>query len=207
MPKTEKVEKVRVLTERFRTAGGAMFTEYRGLTVKDVTELRGELRKSDATFAVVKNTLTRRAATDAGLGNVVELLHGPTAVAFLGSYPVSGAKALLEAAKRFPSLVVKGALIEGSVLGSDDAQALATLERKEISVGKVAGMLQAPIARIIYLLQAPLQRIAYALAERGRGAGEDAPAAEASPAEEPAAAEAPGEPNEDRSETTEPPTE
>ncbi|HCP61103.1 MAG TPA: 50S ribosomal protein L10, partial [Actinobacteria bacterium] len=98
MPKTEKVEKVRVLTERFRTAGGAMFTEYRGLTVKDVTELRGELRKSDATFAVVKNTLTRRAATDAGLGNVVELLHGPTAVAFLGSDPVSGAKALLEAA-------------------------------------------------------------------------------------------------------------
>jgi large subunit ribosomal protein L10 len=170
MPKPEKIDKVRELTERFKSATGAMFVDFRGLSVKDATDLRRTLRQADATFAVVKNTLTRIAAREAGLDEVLGLLEGPTAVAFMGGDSVKGAKAVLDMGRRFPTLVVKGALIEGRVLVEEDARALATLDAKEVSLGKVAGMLQAPVARTMYLLRAPLQRIAYALAERGRQA-------------------------------------
>jgi large subunit ribosomal protein L10 len=175
MPKTEKVQKVKELTERFRAAQGAMFADYRGLTVKDATELRKTLNQADTTFAVTKNTLTRLAVLDAGLEEAVPMLEGPTAVAFMKGDALAGAKAILEATKRFPALVVKGAVVEGRVLGEEAARALATLEAKEVSAARMAGMLQAPVARMIYLLQAPLQRIAYALAERGRQGAAEAP--------------------------------
>jgi large subunit ribosomal protein L10 len=168
MPKPEKVQKVKELTERFKVSDGAMFAEYRGLTVKDATELRRSLSQTGTSFAVAKNTLTKLAVREAGLDEAADLLEGPTAIAFITGDALAGAKAVLDATKRFPALVVKGAVVEGRVLRDEDARALATLETKEVSVGKVAGMLQAPVARMIYLLQAPLQRIAYALAERGR---------------------------------------
>ena len=87
---------------------------------------------------------------------------------------MAGAKSVLELSKRFPALVVKGALIEGRVLREEQARSLATLEPKDVSVGKVAGMLQAPLARMVFLLRAPLQRLAFALAERGRQGGQAA---------------------------------
>jgi large subunit ribosomal protein L10 len=170
MPRADKVDKVRELTQRFTASGGAMFADFRGLTVKDATELRRSLRDAGARFAVVKNTLTRLAAKEAGVDGVFALLEGPTAIAFIDDDPVAGAKAVLDLAKRFPALAVKGALIEGRVLGEADARALATLDTREVSLGKVAGMLQAPLARMAYVLRAPLERIAYALAERGRQA-------------------------------------
>jgi large subunit ribosomal protein L10 len=170
MPKPEKVEKVKELTRRFKDSSGALITEYRGLTVKDITDLRRSLRDVDTSFAVVKNTLTKIAAREAGLEDILELLVGPSAVAFIAGDPIRGAKAVLEATRRFPTLVVKGAVIEGRVYGEDQARALATIEATEVSLAKVAGLLQAPIAKTAYLLQAPLQRIAYALAERGRQA-------------------------------------
>ena len=195
MPKPEKEVKVKELTERFRSSSGAMFADFRGLTVHDSTDLRRSLRNADASLAVAKNTLTRLAVREAGLEDAVPLLEGPTAIAFLKGDAVAGAKAVLDLTKRFPALVVKGALIEGKVLGADDASSLATLEAKEISLAKVAGILQAPLSRIAYLLQAPLQRIAYALAERARQGGvteataEPVPAeAEAEPVVEPVAA-------------------
>jgi large subunit ribosomal protein L10 len=168
VPKPEKLEKVTELTERFRSAQGAVFADFRGLTVKDATELRRVLHAAEASFIVAKNTLTRLAVREAGLDQAIDLLEGPTAIAFMSGDAVAGAKAVLEASRRFPALVLKGAVLEGRVLGADDARALATLEAKEVSVAKIAGMLQAPLARISYLLQAPLQRVAYALAERGR---------------------------------------
>jgi large subunit ribosomal protein L10 len=170
MPKAEKEAKVKELAERFKVSEGAMFADFRGLSVKDATELRRSLRENGTTFAVVKNTLTKIAAKDAGLEDVLPLLEGPTAIAFIGGDAVAGAKAVLDAAKRFPTLEVKGAIIEQRVLGADDARALATIDSREVSVAKIAGMLQAPLARTAYLLQAPLQRLAYALAERGRQA-------------------------------------
>jgi large subunit ribosomal protein L10 len=170
VPRAEKVEKVRELTQRFTVSGGAMFADFRGLTVKDVTELRRSLRDAGAKFAVVKNSLTRLAAKEAGVDDVLALLEGPTAIAFIDDDAVAGAKAVLDLAKRFPALAVKGALIEGRVLGEADARALATLDTREVSLGKVAGLLKAPLARMVYVLRAPLQRIAFALAERGRQA-------------------------------------
>jgi large subunit ribosomal protein L10 len=170
MPKPQKQAKVKELTDRFRSSSGAMFADYRGLTVKDATDVRRSLREADTTFAVVKNTLTRLAAREAGLEEVLAVLEGPTAVAFIGGDAVRGAKAVLEVTRRFPALVVKGAVIEGRFLAEEHARGLATLEAKEVSVAKVAGMLQAPLAKTIYLLRAPLQRIAFALAERGRQA-------------------------------------
>jgi large subunit ribosomal protein L10 len=176
MPKAEKVEKVKELSTRFKSGSGAVFADFRGLTVKDATELRRTLRGADASLQVVKNTLSRIAAREAGLEAAADLLEGPTAIAFFTGDAVAGAKSVLELSKRFPALVVKGALIEGRVLGEDQARSLATLESKEVSVAKLAGMLQAPLSRMAYLLRAPLARIAFALAERGRQAG---PAAEA----------------------------
>lgn len=170
MPKPEKQQKVKELTKRFEGSAGAIIAEYRGLTVKDITELRRSLKDVDTTFAVVKNTLTKIAAKDAGLDEVTGLLDGPTAIAFISGDPVRGAKAVLESTRRFPALVVKGAVIEGRVFGEEQARSLATIETKEVSVAKVAGLLQAPLARTTFLLRAPLQRIAFALAERGRQA-------------------------------------
>ncbi len=166
--KAAKVEKVKELTERFRSASGAIFTDFRGLTVKDTIELRRALRERDTRLMVAKNTLTRIAVREAGLDAAVELLQGPTAIAFIQGDPVAGAKALLEAARRFPAVVVKGSVVEGRMLGSEETQSLATLDNREVSLAKVAGLLQAPLSRIAYLLRAPLQRMAYALAERGR---------------------------------------
>ncbi|HEX2090428.1 MAG TPA: 50S ribosomal protein L10 [Actinomycetota bacterium] len=168
MPKPQKVEKVSTLTRLFKDAQGAMFADFRGLTVKDATELRRTLDAAEASLVVAKNTLTRLAVREAGVAEAESLLEGPTAIAFISGDPVAGAKAIVEAGRRFPALVLKGAVLEGRVFGADDARALATLDAKEVSVAKVAGMLQAPLARISYLLRAPLQRVAYALAERGR---------------------------------------
>ena len=170
MPRAEKEKRVKELTEHFRSSTGAMFAEFRGLTVKDATEVRRSLREAGATFSVVKNTLTRLAARQAGLEEVLQLLEGPTAIAFIGGDAVRGAKAVLEETRRFPALVVKGAIIEGRFLPEEQARGLAMLESKEVSVARIAGMLQAPLAKTAYLLQAPLQRIAFALAERGRQA-------------------------------------
>ncbi len=166
MPRQDKVEKVQELAERFRSTSGAMFTEYRGLTVKDAMEVRAALRDADAVFAVVKNTLTKL------------LLDGPMAFTFISGDPVRGAKAVIDLTRRFPALVVKGALIDGRVFGEQDARSLGSIDTREVSLGKVAGMLQAPIARTVFLLRAPLQRIAYALAERGRQGGTEADGSE-----------------------------
>ena len=186
MPKTEKVEKVEKLTAEFTSATGAVLADYRGLSVTDATQLRRSLREADARFVVAKNTLARLAAKGAGLDELLPMLEGPTAITFMRGDAVAGAKVLLDMSKRFPALQIKGALVDGTVMGEEQAKSLATLESREVSFGKIAGMLQAPLARMVFLLQAPLQRLAYALAEHARQGGVDtsAPAEEVSgPAE------------------------
>ena len=171
MPNTEKVQKVRELAERFRSAQGTLFSDFRGLTVKDAMELRSQLRQHDASFVVAKNTLTKLAAKEAGLEGVDELLQGPTGIVFADGDPIAGAKAFMEVARRFPALQLKGAYVEGHVFDEDGAKALATVEARDVSLAKIAGLLNSPISRIAYLLQAPIQRMAYALAERGKQGG------------------------------------
>jgi large subunit ribosomal protein L10 len=187
MPNAEKVEKVNALAARFRAAQGTMFSDFRGLTVKDAMELRAHLREHGASFVVAKNTLTKLAAKEAGLEGVDPLLEGPTGIVFADGDPIEGAKAFMEVARRFPALLLKGAYLEGHVFDEEQAKGLASIEAREVSFAKVAGLLQAPLARIAFVLHAPLQRIAYALAERGRQVPEADPAEPEATSEGPAA--------------------
>src|SRR5438309_7980462 len=111
-PNAEKVSAVAEITERFTNSSAAVITEYRGLTVKQVTDLRRALGR-DTTYAVVKNTLTKRAAADAGVAIDDALLQGPTAIAFVTGDPVEAAKGLRDFARANPLLVIKGAVMEG----------------------------------------------------------------------------------------------
>lgn len=154
LPNAEKIEKVADLKERIEQSKAILLTDYRGLTVSDATELRRSLRESGARFAVVKNTLMKRAAGDAGLEQLESLLDGPTAVAFVAGDPVGAAKKVVDAARRFPALVLKGGYVEGKVLTAEEAQALATLESREAMLSKIAGLAKGEMARAASVLQA-----------------------------------------------------
>jgi large subunit ribosomal protein L10 len=188
MPNVEKVEKVAALKERIEGSNALLLAEYRGLSVHDATELRRSLSDS-ARFAVVKNTLMQRAAGEAGIEELESLLSGPTAVAFVDGDVVSAARKVVDAAKRFPSLVLKGAYMEGRVLDAKAAQALATLDSREVMLSKVAGMLKSEMSRAASMFQA-LQGRFLGLLEAYKEKVPGAEAAEAEPQQEAAAAEA-----------------
>jgi large subunit ribosomal protein L10 len=153
MPNAEKIEKVAALKERIQDAEALLLTEYRGLSVHDATELRRALSEQ-ARFAIVKNTLMVRAAADAGIAELEALLDGPTAVAFVQSDVVATAKKVVDAAKKFPALVIKGGYLDGKVLSAAEAQSLATLESREAMLSKVAGMLKAELTRAASMFEA-----------------------------------------------------
>lgn len=147
MPKQEKVELVSELKERIGASDALLLTEYRGLSVSDIMALRRSLAEGGTGFAVVKNTLMRRAAAESGMEELEAMLAGPSAVAFVSGDPVSAAKKVVEAAKRFPTLVLKGGYLDGKVLSADDAKALAELEPREVMLSKVAGLLKGEMSR------------------------------------------------------------
>jgi len=188
VPSPEKVEKVASLKERISSSQALLLAEYRGLSVQDATELRRSLGQ-DTRFSVVKNTLMKRAAGEAGVGELERLLEGPTAVAFVAGDPVAAAKKVVEAAKRFPALALKGAYMEGRVLGADEARGLAELESREVMLSRLAGAMKAEMSRAAGMFQA-LQGRFLALLDAYKGkvpAGEEVaePEAEAAPAPEP----------------------
>ena len=152
MPNAEKIEKVAALKERIQGADALLLAEYRGLSVHDATELRRSLSEQ-ARFAIVKNTLFQRAAADAGVAELEAILDGPTAVAFVQGDVVATAKKVVDAAKRFPALVLKGGYLDGKVLSAAEAQALATLESREVMLSKVAGLMKAEMARAASMFQ------------------------------------------------------
>jgi large subunit ribosomal protein L10 len=201
MPKTEKVEKVTELTERIRRSQAMFVTDYRGLSVSDISELRRALRESGTKLTVAKNTLLRLAAGEAGVEGLRELFEGPTAVAFVDGDPISAAKLLAEAVRRFRTLEIRGGLMEGKVLTSAQAAALATIEPREVLLSKIAGALKAEMSRAAYMFQALQSRFLSALeayqeklpapAEAATiEAEQEAPSEEAPPAGETAAEEA-----------------
>lgn len=153
MPNAEKLEKVAALKERIEGSNALLLADYRGLTVHDATELRRSL-SDQAGFAVVKNTLMQRAVGEAGIEELGSLFVGPTAVAFVQGDVVQAAKKVVEAAKRFPALVLKGGYLDGRVLSAAEAQALATLESRELMLSKIAGMLKSEMTRAASMLQA-----------------------------------------------------
>ena len=157
--RSDKAEAVAELAEAFRTASAAVLTEYRGLSVKQVTALRVALG-GDTSYAVVKNTLTRLAAADAGLEGLEALLTGPTAVAFINGEPVEAAKALRDYARANPALVVKGGVMDGRALSADEVRRLADLESREVLLAKMAGALLASLSGAVRLFNEPLAKTA-----------------------------------------------
>ena len=184
MPNAEKVERVAALRERIGASNALLLAEYRGLSVHDATELRRSLSEQ-ARFSIVKNTLFQRAAADAGVAELEQLLDGPTAVAFVDGDVVATAKKVVDAAKRFPALVLKGGYLDGKILSAAEAQALATLESREVLLSRVAGMMQADMTRAASAFQAVQSRFLGVLEAFGdKLAGEPGEAADAAPAAE-----------------------
>jgi large subunit ribosomal protein L10 len=182
-PNPEKISAVAEITERFTSSSAAVITEYRGLTVKQVTELRRALG-SGTTYAVVKNTLTKRAAADAGVAIDHSLLIGPTAIAFVTGDPVEAAKGLRDFAKTHPLLIIKGGVLDGKALSPAEINKIADLESREVLLAKLAGAIKALPSRAAALFQAPLSqmaRLAKALEEK-KAAETPAPTAEVSDA-------------------------
>ena len=147
MPKAEKIDRVAELKAGIEGSDALLLTEYRGLTVSDITELRRSLAEGGTRFAVVKNTLMQRAAADASIEDLEYLLEGPTAVAFVAGDPVAAAKKVVDAAKKFPALILKGGYMEGKVLSADEAKGLADLDSKEVMLSKIAGLLKGEMSR------------------------------------------------------------
>jgi large subunit ribosomal protein L10 len=191
MANAEKVAAVAELTERFKDSPGAVLTEYRGLTVAQLAELRRSLG-DNATFAVVKNTLTKIAVTDAGLSDqLASMLVGPSAIAFVDGDVVEAAKGLRDFARANPLLVIKGGVLDGKAITPAEIIRLADLEPRDVLLAKLAGAMKASLAGAAATFNAlPVQMAQLVEALRAkREAGEvpaEAPAAEA-PAEAPAA--------------------
>ena len=191
MANAEKVAAVAELTERFRGSSGAVLTEYRGLTVAQLAELRRSLG-GNATFAVVKNTLTKIAARDAGVSaDFSELLVGPSAIAFVEGDVVQAAKGLREFSRANPLLVIKGGVLEGKTMTPDEISKLADLEPRDVLLAKLAGAMKARMAGAAATFTAlPVQmaRLLAALEEKKKAEGPavakgDEQAAEANGAE------------------------
>ena len=177
--RADKATAVAELTEHFRSAGATVLTEYRGLTVSQLTQLRRSLGQQ-TTYAVAKNTLAKRAATDAGIDGLDTLFTGPTALAFVSGDVVEAAKGLREFAKANPLLVIKGGVFEGKAITAAEVTKLADLESREVLLAKLAGAMKANLSKAAAVLQAPLAqtaRLAAALEEKKReqdGAATDA---------------------------------
>ncbi len=153
MAQADKVATVAEITERFRSSNAALITEYRGLTMAQLTELRRSLG-SDTSYTVAKNTLVKRAAADAGVQGLDELFVGPTAVAFVSGEPVDAAKALREFAKAHPLLVIKGGLLDGRALDPAEVTKLADLESREVLLAKLAGAMKASLTKAAIVFNA-----------------------------------------------------
>jgi large subunit ribosomal protein L10 len=183
MARPDKAAAVAELTEAFRGSTAAVLTEYRGLTVAQLKELRRSLT-GNATYSVVKNTLTKIAARDAGFDSFDALLVGPSAIAFVTGDPVEVAKGLRSFGRDHPALVVKGGVLDGRPLSADEVRRLADLESREVLLAKFAGGLLAPAQMLATVLAAPAAQLARVLgaiaakaAETDAAAPTDAPAA------------------------------
>jgi large subunit ribosomal protein L10 len=199
MQKADKERVVAELSERLKSTQTLIVADYRGLTVTEIDKLRGELLEHGARFQVVKNTLTRRAAEDAGADALLALLDGPTAIAFLETDgdPVAVAKALSNAARDTKVLQIRGGILDGSTIGEDEVKSLATLPPADVLRGQLVSAVSGPLMTVVGLFAAPLRDLVNVIDARikqleEQGETPDAtpePEAEEAPAEEPQAAE------------------
>jgi large subunit ribosomal protein L10 len=159
MARPDKAAAVAEIVDSFNDSAGAVLTEYRGLTVKQLQDLRRALGEN-ANYAVVKNTLTKIAAKQAGVDGFDDLLTGPTAIAFISGDVVEAAKGLRDFAKANPALVIKGGYVDGASMDASEIAKLADLESREVLLGKLAGAMLASLSQAVYLLNAPLAQVA-----------------------------------------------
>jgi large subunit ribosomal protein L10 len=159
MAKPEKAAAIAELTNKFRNSGAAVLTEYRGLTVAQLTTLRSSIREH-ATYAVVKNTLTEIAAKEAGVTAFDGQFSGPSAIAFITGDPVGAAKGLRDFAKANPLLVIKAGVLDGKALTPAEISKLADLQSREVLLAKLAGAMKASLSNAVYLFAAPLSQTA-----------------------------------------------
>jgi large subunit ribosomal protein L10 len=210
MLKSEKERVVEQLAERLRSTDTLMVADYRGLTMPEIDELRGKLLEAGARFTVVKNTLTRRAAEQAGTTDVLELIEGPTAIAFIEAEgdPAAVAKILNDTARTNDVLVIRGGLLDGSLVGDAEIKRLATLPPADVLRAQLAGAVFAPLTTVVGLFTAPLRDLVGVIDARIRQLEEEGetvpePEAEAAP-EEPAAEERAEEPAPEEEQSEEP---
>ena len=185
MARPDKANTVAELTDHFRTSNAAVLTEYRGLTVAQIKTLRRSLG-STVTYSVVKNTLSKIAAKQAGVTGLDDLLAGPSAIAFVKGDAVVAAKSLRDFAKEFPALVIKGGILDGKQLSAKDVAAIADLESREVLLSKLAGAMKAKQSQAAALFAAPLSKTARALGALQAKLEADPSAAAAAPAAAPA---------------------
>jgi large subunit ribosomal protein L10 len=199
MLRSEKERVVEQLAQRLRTTETLMVADYRGLTMPEIDELRSRLLEAGARFTVVKNTLTKLAAEQAGTTDVLQLIEGPTAIAFLEAEgdPVAVAKVLNETARAHDVLVIRGGVLEGTVVGDAEIKRLATLPPADVLRAQLAGAFFAPLTTVVGLFAAPLRDLVGVidarirqLEEQGEGGPREEPQEESQ--EEPQA-EAPAE--------------
>lgn len=200
MPKPQKVAAVKELREKLESSDAALLAEFTGLKVGEMMQVRRSLAENGAEFGVIKNTLGRIAATEANMAELIPLLRGSTAIAFVNGDAVLAAKSLDDVAKKYPALVVKGGILGGKVLDAQQAKALASVESREVLLSKLAGLLNSPVQKMASLLYAPLGNLGNALYELqqqrgGAAAGEaESPAAASAPETAAAAEDAPAAP-------------
>lgn len=158
-----KQQTVGEIKAKMESAKTIVLTDYRGLNVSEMTKLRSQLRKAGVEYKIVKNTLTRIAATDLGLEGLNEYLEGPTAIAISIEDPVAPAKILSDFAAANKNLEIKGGVIEGKVIGFDGVKALADLPPREVLLAKVLGGMQAPLVGMANVLQGPIRNFVYVI--------------------------------------------
>jgi len=194
MLRAEKERVVERLAERLRSTETLMVADYRGLTMPEIDELRTRLLEAGARFTVVKNTLTKLAAEQAGTADVLQLIDGPTAIAFLegDGDPVAVAKVLAETARAHDVLVIRGGLLEGAVVGDEEIKRLATLPPADVLRAQLASAVFAPLTTVVGLFTAPLRDLVGVidarirqLEEQGEGTAAEEPASEEPQAEAP----------------------
>ena len=199
MQKADKERLVAELSDRLKNTQTLIVADYRGLTVTDIDKLRGELLEHGARFQVVKNTLTRRAAEEAGADALLALLEGPTAIAFLETDgdPIAVAKALSNAARDTKVLQIRGGILDGSTIGEDEVKSLATLPPADVLRGQLVSAVSGPLMTVVGLFAAPLRdlvnvldaRIKQLEEEQGETVTEPEAEVQAEAAEEPQAEE------------------
>ncbi|MEV4126512.1 50S ribosomal protein L10 [Nocardia sp. NPDC049707] len=173
MAKPEKVTAVEEITEQFRSSSATVITEYRGLSVGKITDLRRALGEG-ATYSVAKNTLVKRAAAEAGVVGLDDLFVGPTAIAFIKGEPVDAAKAIKTFAKDNKALIIKGGYMDGAALSVAEVEQIADLDSREVLLAKLAGAMKGNLAKAAGLFNAPasqVARLAAALQEKKQAEG------------------------------------